>query len=238
MRPDVIQTSRRKILKAAAGGGLALAASPAPSAPAIIEGTPELRWRMTSSFPPSLDTIHGAGKVFCKAVADMTDNKFQIQLFAAGDGVCGLLICWLGLGNGRTHPTIVVGLDGDGCGRRFDLCLLAADDDFAGGVFRNGRARQLGQLRDSRCCLERCAAGDRRINRRGFESDALLNPVRDHAQRRAIIAQRTHAGAHGRLDPRHVLRLGRNGCGRCQIRGEFFCVDEFDLDQRISLPSR
>ena len=45
---------------------------------------------MTSSFPSSLDTIYGAAKVFSKAVADMTDNKFQIQVFAAGEIVPGL----------------------------------------------------------------------------------------------------------------------------------------------------
>jgi TRAP-type mannitol/chloroaromatic compound transport system substrate-binding protein len=86
----VTHPTRRKILKAAGTGGLALASAPLIAAPAIAESMPELRWRMTSSFPPSLDTIHGAGKVFCKAVADMTDNKFQIQLFAAGEIVGGL----------------------------------------------------------------------------------------------------------------------------------------------------
>ena len=84
------KTSRRKLLQAAGTGGLALAATPLISAPAIAEAMPELRWRMTSSFPPSLDTIHGAGKVFCDAVAAMTDNKFKIQLFAAGEIVGGL----------------------------------------------------------------------------------------------------------------------------------------------------
>ena len=45
---------------------------------------------MTSSFPKSLDTIYGAGEVFAEAVADMTDGKFQIQVFAAGEIVPGL----------------------------------------------------------------------------------------------------------------------------------------------------
>ena len=44
---------------------------------------PELKWRLTSSFPKSLDTIYGAAEVFAKAVAEMTDNKWQIQVFAA-----------------------------------------------------------------------------------------------------------------------------------------------------------
>lgn len=84
--------NRRKFLKASAAGGSGalLAACDAPQAPAIIESQPVLNWRMTSSFPPSLDTIHGAAKVFAKAVADMTDNRFQFQVFAAGEIVGGL----------------------------------------------------------------------------------------------------------------------------------------------------
>jgi TRAP-type mannitol/chloroaromatic compound transport system substrate-binding protein len=86
--------NRRKFVAGAAtgGAGLVLAAcdNTGVSAPAVVSAQPEIRWRMTSSFPPSLDTIHGAGKVFCKAVADMTDNRFQIQLFAAGEIVGGL----------------------------------------------------------------------------------------------------------------------------------------------------
>jgi TRAP-type mannitol/chloroaromatic compound transport system substrate-binding protein len=45
---------------------------------------------LTSSFPKSLDTIYGAAEVFSKAVAEATDNKFQIQVFAAGEIVPGL----------------------------------------------------------------------------------------------------------------------------------------------------
>ena len=51
---------------------------------------PELKWRLTSSFPKSLDTIYGAAEIFAKAVAEATDNKFQIQVFAAGEIVPGL----------------------------------------------------------------------------------------------------------------------------------------------------
>ena len=52
--------------------------------------SPELKWRLTSSFPKSLDTIFGAAEVFAKAVAEATDNKFQISVFAAGEIVPGL----------------------------------------------------------------------------------------------------------------------------------------------------
>ncbi|MDQ8728631.1 TRAP transporter substrate-binding protein [Bradyrhizobium sp. LHD-71] len=77
---------RRDFIKSA---GLGVAGA-AVAAPAIAQSMPELKWRMTSSFPKSLDTIYGAGEVFAKAVAEATDNKFQIQVFAAGEIVPGL----------------------------------------------------------------------------------------------------------------------------------------------------
>jgi TRAP-type mannitol/chloroaromatic compound transport system substrate-binding protein len=72
---------RRHFLQAA---GIAAAAT-AVAKPAIAQPTPELRWRLTSSFPKSLDTIYTAAEIFSKAVAEATDNKFQIQVFSAGE---------------------------------------------------------------------------------------------------------------------------------------------------------
>jgi TRAP-type mannitol/chloroaromatic compound transport system substrate-binding protein len=77
---------RRKFLQVA-GAGLAATAI---AKPAIAQSTPEIKWRLTSSFPKSLDTLYGVSEVFSKAVAEATDNKFQIQAFAAGEIVPGL----------------------------------------------------------------------------------------------------------------------------------------------------
>ncbi len=77
---------RRQFLQAA-GAGLAATAI---AKPAIAQSMPELKWRLTSSFPKSLDTIFGASEAFAKAVAEATDNKFQIQVFAGGEIVPGL----------------------------------------------------------------------------------------------------------------------------------------------------
>src|SRR6266513_2659306 len=72
-------------------GAVSLAATASAIAkPAIAQSMPELRWRLTSSFPKSLDTLYGAAEAFAKAVAEATDNKFQIQVFAAGEIVPGL----------------------------------------------------------------------------------------------------------------------------------------------------
>ena len=65
-------------------------AASAVAAPAIAQSMPEIKWRLTSSFPKSLDTLYGAAETFAKAVAEATDNRFQIQLFAAGEIVPAL----------------------------------------------------------------------------------------------------------------------------------------------------
>jgi TRAP-type mannitol/chloroaromatic compound transport system substrate-binding protein len=78
---------KRRDFITSAGLGVAGAAV---AAPAIAQSMPEIKWRMTSSFPKSLDTIYGASEVFAKAVAEATDNKFQIQVFAAGEIVPAL----------------------------------------------------------------------------------------------------------------------------------------------------
>src|ERR1700723_443453 len=77
---------RRDFLKVSAVG----AAASAVASPAIAQSSPEIKWRMTSSFPKSLDTIYGGATEFSKYVAEMTDNKFQIQVFGAGEIVPGL----------------------------------------------------------------------------------------------------------------------------------------------------
>jgi TRAP-type mannitol/chloroaromatic compound transport system substrate-binding protein len=77
---------RREFLQAA---GVGLAAT-AVAKPAIAQSMPELKWRLTSSYPKSLDTLYGGSEVFANGVAEATDNKFQIQVFAAGEIVPGL----------------------------------------------------------------------------------------------------------------------------------------------------
>ena len=79
---------RRQFIKTA---GIGLAAS-AVAAPAIAQSMPAIKWRMPASWPKSLDTLWGGCEVMAKAVAEATDNKFQIQTFAAGEIVPGLAI--------------------------------------------------------------------------------------------------------------------------------------------------
>ena len=79
--------NRRNFIRSA---GVATAATASLAAPAIAQSMPELKWRMTSSFPKALDTIYGAAETFAKFVKEATDGKFQIQVFAAGEIVPGL----------------------------------------------------------------------------------------------------------------------------------------------------
>ncbi len=79
---------RRDFLKVSATG----AAVAAVASPAIAQSSPEIKWRMTSSFPKSLDTIYGGAEYFAKQVAEMTDNKFQISALPGGrtrSGIAG-----------------------------------------------------------------------------------------------------------------------------------------------------
>src|SRR3954451_20743977 len=74
-----------------AGG--TLIGSAALATPALAQAAlPEIRWRCASSFPKSLDTIYGAGEHVAKRVAALTDGRFQIRVFAAGELVPGLAV--------------------------------------------------------------------------------------------------------------------------------------------------
>lgn len=71
------------------GGSAALIPS-ALAAPAIAQTLPEVRWRLTSSFPKSLDLLSSAPENAARRIAALTDNRFQIRIFAAGEIVGGL----------------------------------------------------------------------------------------------------------------------------------------------------
>ena len=87
--------SRRQFLTGAGGGlaGLAgLVGSPLEvnAQTAQTNALPVVKWRMTSSFPKSVDTIYGGAEGIAKRVASASAGKFQIQVFAAGEIVPAL----------------------------------------------------------------------------------------------------------------------------------------------------
>jgi TRAP-type mannitol/chloroaromatic compound transport system substrate-binding protein len=69
-----------KALAFLAGAAALLAAAPAAAAE-----LPEVKWRLQSSFPKSLDTIHGGAEDIARRVGEITGGRFHIGVFAAGE---------------------------------------------------------------------------------------------------------------------------------------------------------
>src|SRR5687767_8285621 len=55
------------------------------TAPAVVHAQANVRWRLASSFPKSLDTIFGTAELMARRVGEMTGGKFQISVHAAGE---------------------------------------------------------------------------------------------------------------------------------------------------------
>ncbi|AFZ66152.1 TRAP transporter substrate-binding protein [Deinococcus peraridilitoris] len=77
--------NRRKFLK---GAGAAVAVSTVFS-PYSFAQNRNVRWRLASSFPKSLDTIFGGADVIADRVNKMSGGAFQIRIFEAGELVPG-----------------------------------------------------------------------------------------------------------------------------------------------------
>ncbi len=81
---------RRTFIKKAGFAGAGAAAATTLAAPAIAQENPKVSWRLTSSFPKSLDTVYGAAETMANRVREMTGGAFDIQVFSAGEIVPGL----------------------------------------------------------------------------------------------------------------------------------------------------
>ena len=71
---------RRQLLT----GAFAAAGTGALASPAVGQSEPDLRWRLVSSFPKNTILYFGA-EYLTKRVAELTNNKFQIQAFGPGE---------------------------------------------------------------------------------------------------------------------------------------------------------
>lgn len=58
-------------------------------APAIAQGLPEVKWRLSASWPKSLDTLYGVCENVSKRVSELTGGRFVITPYAAGEIVGG-----------------------------------------------------------------------------------------------------------------------------------------------------
>ncbi len=71
---------RRSLIKRAGiAGVLASGIAPAVHAQAAV------RWRLSSSFPKSLDTIFGSAETMSKTVKELSSGKFEISVHAGGE---------------------------------------------------------------------------------------------------------------------------------------------------------
>ena len=82
--------NRRSAIKNTLTAAAGLAAAATLARPAIAQSAPKISWRMTSSFPKTLDTIFGAAMTMANYVREATDGNFDIQVFAAGELVPAL----------------------------------------------------------------------------------------------------------------------------------------------------
>ncbi|MDA0684297.1 MAG: TRAP transporter substrate-binding protein [Bacteroidetes bacterium] len=81
----------RNASMAAAGGALVAgcASDETEGGAAAVQTNPRVSWRLTSSFPRSLDTIFGAAEVLANRVSELTSGRFTIRVFPAGELVPG-----------------------------------------------------------------------------------------------------------------------------------------------------
>jgi TRAP-type mannitol/chloroaromatic compound transport system substrate-binding protein len=79
--------ARRNFLK----GGLAVTGGAALAAPAVAQGA-TVKWRMAASWPKSLDALFGSAVALSKRVGELTEGKFDIQVFAGGEIVPPLAV--------------------------------------------------------------------------------------------------------------------------------------------------
>jgi TRAP-type mannitol/chloroaromatic compound transport system substrate-binding protein len=64
---------------AIAGAGAAALAAPAAHAQATV------RWRMSTSWPKSLDNMYGSAELLCKRVGELSGGRFEIRAFPGGE---------------------------------------------------------------------------------------------------------------------------------------------------------
>ena len=72
---------RRAFLRQAATGMLAGAVA----TPALAQTGSTVRWRLATSWPKSLDAMHGAADEMGRRVTQLSEKKFEIQSFASGE---------------------------------------------------------------------------------------------------------------------------------------------------------
>ncbi len=76
--------------------------------PALSASGPSVRWRLATSFPPSLDILHGGAVLIAERIRILTGGRFDIRVFAAGEIVPALQVM-----DGVQSGTVHAGYTGD-----------------------------------------------------------------------------------------------------------------------------
>ncbi len=87
-------TPQGKLLRIAPDSALGQTAADAPSDSTSSDSTSDpastVRWRIATSYPKLLDLLFGAVELFCQRVSELTDGRFVITPYPAGDIVPAL----------------------------------------------------------------------------------------------------------------------------------------------------
>ena len=75
-----MKASRRKLLAM-----LPAATALGVAAPAIAQSNPAIKWRLASSFPKNIDILWATSTSICKYINEITDGRFVIDAFSAGE---------------------------------------------------------------------------------------------------------------------------------------------------------
>jgi TRAP-type mannitol/chloroaromatic compound transport system substrate-binding protein len=76
-------TERRRFLSTASSALATVAASAVLDAPNVI-AQPQVRWRLSTAYPPVLDQVQGAAQRLAKVVEEVSGGRFRIEVFPGG----------------------------------------------------------------------------------------------------------------------------------------------------------
>ncbi len=126
---------RREFVKkalpgAVAAGAMAACASPNEADTGSEGGAPNVqtkktvRWRLSSSFPRGLDTIYGVNDILAARVEALSEGRFQIRPYPAGEIVPGLQILdAVQQGTVQVGQTVSYYFTGKNPALAFDACV-------------------------------------------------------------------------------------------------------------------
>jgi TRAP-type mannitol/chloroaromatic compound transport system substrate-binding protein len=82
---------RREFIKTLGlmAGGLAVADM---IKPVNVQAKKRVRWRLVTSWPQSLDTIHGGALTIARVVRELTNGYFDIRVYSGGELVPALKV--------------------------------------------------------------------------------------------------------------------------------------------------